>query len=150
MSEDTMPERWVLYAGLSAVFAAAVAILGKAGLRNVDPMVATIVRSIVMTVFLAAVGTAFGAWSKLPALREAGGKGVALVALSGIAGAMSWLFYFNALRLADASKVASIDKLSVPIAVLLAVLLLGERPSTPNWIGIGLVVIGAYLIALPK
>ncbi len=142
-------ERWMVYAGLSAVCAALVAILGKAGLKNVDPTLATVVRSMVMTVFLVIAGTALGAWSKLPGLREAGGKGLALIALAGVAGAVSWLFYFRALQLADASKVAPIDKLSVPIAIVLAVILLGERPSLVNWMGIGLVVAGAYLAALP-
>jgi len=142
-------ERWMVYAGLSAVCAALVAILGKAGLKNVDPTLATVVRSMVMTVFLVIAGTALGAWSKLPGLREAGGKGLALIALGGVAGAVSWLFYFRALQLADASKVAPIDKLSVPIAIVLAVILLGERPSLVNWMGIGLVVAGAYLAALP-
>mgnify|MGYP000263822008 CR=1 FL=1 len=159
-------ERWMLYAGLSAVCAAMVAILGKAGLKSVDPTLATVLRSIVMTVFLLIVGTALGVWAKLPSLYMAGsgggagepnsgawfgvgGKAMAIIALSGVAGAVSWLFYFKALQLADASKVAPIDKLSVPIAIVLAVVLLGERPSGINWLGIGLIVVGAYLAAMP-
>lgn len=142
-------ERWIVYAGLSAVFAAMVAVLGKWGLKSVDPTLATVVRSGVMTAFLLIAGTAMGAWSKLPGLREAGGKGMLVIVLAGVAGAMSWLFYFRALQLADASKVSPIDKLSVPIAVVLAVVLLGERPSMVNWLGIGLVVVGVFLAAMP-
>lgn len=143
-------ERWLVYALLAAICASAVAILGKVGLRNVDPTLATVVRSIVMTIFLLLAGTALGVWSKLPALREAGGKGIAIIALAGIAGAVSWLFYFRALQLAEASKVVLVDKLSVPFAIVLAVLLLGERPSGLNWLGVALVVAGVLLAALPS
>jgi len=72
-----------------------------------------------------------------------------MIVLSGAAGAASWLFYFRAVQLGDVSKVAPIDKLSMPIAIILAALLLGERPTLVNWLGVGLIVVGAYFAALP-
>jgi bacterial/archaeal transporter family protein len=136
---------WLVYALLSAVCAALVGIFGKPGLKDVDPNVATAIRSVVMTVLLAVFVTAVRGWSKLPAV---GSKAVLWIALSGAAGAASWLFYFNALRLADVSRVAPIDKLSTPIAVVLAVLVLRERPAPINWLGVVIMIVGAYLVAL--
>ena len=137
--------RWLVYALLSAVCAALVGILGKPGLKEVEPNVAAAVRSMVMTVLLVSFVTVARGWSKLPSLSS---KSVLWIALSGAAGAASWLFYFNALRLADVSRVAPIDKLSTPIAVVLAVLLLRERPAPINWLGIAVMLVGAYLVAL--
>ena len=137
--------RWLVYALLSAVCAALVGILGKPGLKEVEPNVATAVRSMVMTVLLVSFVTVARGWSKLPSLSS---KSVLWIALSGAAGAASWLFYFNALRLADVSRVAPIDKLSTPVAVVLAVLLLRERPAPINWLGIAVMLVGAYLVAL--
>ena len=136
---------WLVYALLSALCAALVAILGKLGLKDVDPSAATAVRSVVMTALLAVFVTVTRGWSKLPPL---GSKAVLWIALSGAAGAASWLFYFNALKLADVSRVAPIDKASTPIAVVLAVVLLHERPGAINWLGIALMLVGAYLVAL--
>ena len=137
--------RWLFYALLSAVFAALVGILGKPGLKDVDPNLATAVRSMVMTVLLVAFVTASRAWSKLPSFTSRSG---AFICLSGAAGAASWVCYFNALKLADVSRVAPIDKLSTPLAVILAVLLLGERPTALNWAGVAIMLVGAYLVAL--
>ncbi len=143
-------ERWVIFALLSAVCAAAVAIIGKAGLKGVDPDAATVIRSLAMAVLLTVFATALSLWGKVGAVvRDAGWKPLALIALSGAAGAASWVFYFRALKEAPASRVAPIDKLSVPIAVVVAVLVLGERPSAANWVGVALMVVGAYLVALP-
>ncbi|HEX8342541.1 MAG TPA: EamA family transporter [Tepidisphaeraceae bacterium] len=138
--------RWLIYALLSALAASLVGIFGKLGMQSIDANLATAVRSVVMTVFLLGVATTFGAWSKLPTI---GGKAFAMIVLSGIAGAVSWLFYFRAIQVGTVSQVAPIDKLSMPLAVLLAVLILGDRPSGLNWLGIALIVGGAYLAALP-
>ena len=137
--------RWFVYALLSAVCAALVAILGRVGVKSVDANVGTMLRSVVMTLFLLAFVTATRGWDKLPKLASVP---VLMLLLAGLAGAASWLFYFNALRLADVSRVAPIDKLSTVIAVLLAVVLLRERPAPVNWVGIALMVAGAYLVAL--
>jgi transporter family protein len=135
---------WLVYALLSAVCAALVGVLGRAGLKDVEPNVATAVRSVVMTLLLAAFVTATRGWARLPPLSS---KSILLIVLSGAAGAASWLFYFNALRLADVSRVAPIDKLSTPLAVLLAVLLLDERPTLLNWVGVVVMLGGAFLVA---
>ena len=137
---------WLLYALLSAVAAALVAIFAKVGMKDVDPTLATATRSVIMTMFLLAVSTFTGVWRQLPSLH---GKAVAMIALSGIAGAVSWLFYFKAVQAGEVSKVAPIDKLSMPLTVVLAVFVLGERPGTANWVGVGLIVAGSYLAARP-
>jgi transporter family protein len=138
---------WLLYAVLSAVAAAFVGIFGKMGMAKIDSTLATVVRSVIMTAFLVIVGLTMRVWPKLPTLQ---GKALLAITLSGIAGAVSWLFYFKAIQVGSVSKVAPIDKLSMPFAVLLAVLLLGDRPSGWNWVGIGLIVGGAFLAALPS
>ena len=141
-----LTQRWLVYALLSAASAALVGVFGKVAMKGVDSTLATAVRSVVMTVFLLAVCTATGSWPKVQSL---GGKAVGMIVLSGVAGAVSWLFYFKALQAGTVSQVAPIDKLSMPLAVILAVLVLGDRPSWLNWIGIVMVVCGAYLVARP-
>ncbi len=138
--------RWLVYALLSALAASFVGIFGKIGMKDVDSNLATAIRSVVMTVFLIGVSVAMGAWSKVGTVSQ---KALGLIVLSGVAGAVSWLFYFKAIQVGTVSQVAPIDKLSMPIAVLLAVILLGDSPSRVNWLGIGLIVCGAYLAALP-
>ena len=137
---------WLLYALLSAFCASLVAIFGKVGMKNVDSSLATAVRSIVMTIFLLSVCAMMGLWSKLQTLHP---RPLAMIMLSGVAGAVSWLFYFKAIQLGTVSQVVPIDKLSMPLGVLLAVLLLNERPTTLNWFGIALIVAGGYLAAIP-
>jgi transporter family protein len=138
--------RWLLYACLSAVAAGFVAIFGKLGMNKMDSTFATAVRSVVMTVFLLGVASAMGVWHKT---RELQGWPLVSVILSGVAGAVSWLFYFRAIQLGSVSKVLPIDKLSMPLGVLMAVIVLGDRPTGVNWVGIGLIVAGAYLASLP-
>jgi transporter family protein len=137
-------QRWLVHALLSAACAALVAIFGRLGLKGVDPNLATGVRSIVMAVLLISFLTVTRGWGKLPPLAS---RDMLMILLSAAAGAASWLFYFNALKLADVSRVAPVDKLSTPIAVVLAALLLGERPSLLNWVGVAAMLGGAYLVA---
>jgi transporter family protein len=137
-------QRWLVYALLSAACAALVGIFGRPGLKDVQPNLATAIRSVVMTVLLLGFVTVTRGWAKLPPVTSRSGL---FIVLSGAAGAASWLFYFNALKLADVSRVAPIDKLSTPIAVVLAALLLGERPTGLNWLGVAVMVAGAYLVA---
>ncbi len=136
---------WLVYAMLSAVCAAGVAVLAKRGMENVDPTLATAIRSVVMTAFLIAVTSVVTAWDKISGISRTAWL---LIAASGVAGALSWLFQFRAIQLADVSKVGPIDKLSLPLGILLAVLFLGERPSAINWLGITLVLIGAFLASI--
>ena len=140
-------DRWLVYAFLSAISAAFVGIFGKAALREVDSTLATVIRSIVMSLLLVGVATASNLWPKLSGIHA---KAFWAIVLSGTAGALSWLFYFKAIQVGTVSQVAPIDKLSMPLAILLAVVLLGDRPSRLNWLGIALIVAGAFLAAAPR
>jgi transporter family protein len=116
-------------------------------MKGVDSNLATAIRSVAQMLFVVAVCTVMGLWSKLPSLD---GKAWTMTALAGIAGGASWLFYFAALQAGEASQVAPIDKMSVPLAVVLAMVFLGERPTGWNWLGVILIAVGAYLAALPS
>ena len=140
-------EKWLVYALLSAVSAAMVSIFGKVGLQGVDSNVATTVRSIVMAIFLIGVVAMQGNRVQRPDV-GADKRGQLFIVLSGVAGATSWLFYFMALKVGRVSQVAPIDKLSVVFAVLLAILLFGERVSLIHGIAIGLIAIGGLILAV--
>jgi len=138
-------QTWVLFAILSAMFAALVAIFGKIGLTNVDSTLATTVRAIVMAVFLVAVSVGLG---KTELISTINNKALTFIVLSGVAGALSWLFYFFALKHGPASGVAALDRLSVVFVLVLAVLLLGEKLTLLTGVGAGLVTLGAILMSL--
>ena len=138
---------WLLYALLSALSAAFVSIFGKMGLEGLDSSAATAVRGVIMAIFLVAVMVVQGHASHLPEV-FADRRALACVALSGIAGATSWLFYFMALKTGDVSRVAPIDKLSVVFAVLLAILIFEEKVSLAHGIGIFLIALGSLIIAI--
>ncbi|MEA2710742.1 MAG: bacterial/archaeal transporter family protein [Phycisphaerales bacterium] len=140
---------WLLYAILSALAASLVGVFGRLGVQKIDDNLATTVRSIVMTLMLLGFATVIGAWDKLGQLRV-GPRPMLAILLSGAAGATSWIFYFKALKLAEVSKVAPIDKLSMPLGILLAVIFLRERPSMINWLGVLLIAGGAYLATLQR
>jgi transporter family protein len=109
--------KWILYALLAAVTAALVSFFGKIGMEGIDSDLATTVRSIVQMLFVVIIALCLGLQSKLGTIHR---KAMLMIVLSGIAGGASWLFGFRALRLTQVSKVAPLDKLSVPIAVVLA------------------------------
>ncbi|APS29293.1 EamA family transporter [Pectobacterium brasiliense] len=138
---------WLIYALLSAVCAAMVAIFGKIGLQNLDANTATAIRAVIMALFLVGVVVAQG---KLALVGEivANKKALLFIVLSGVAGALSWLFYFVALKNGNVAQVAPIDKLSVVFAVILAVILLGEKISLMAGAGVALISVGALLVAL--
>ncbi|KHS74509.1 EamA family transporter [Pectobacterium brasiliense] len=138
---------WLIYALLSAVCAAMVAIFGKIGLQNLDANTATAIRAVIMALFLVGVVVAQG---KLALVGEivANKKALLFIVLSGVAGALSWLFYFVALKNGNVSQVAPIDKLSVVFAVVLAVILLGEKISLMAGAGVALISVGTLLVAL--
>lgn len=136
---------WILAALLSALFAALVAIFGKIGLKGVDSTLATTVRSAVMAAFLVAVSAAFGKFKTLGTL---GGRAMTFIVLSGIAGALSWLFYFFALKNGPASGVAALDRVSVVFVVILAALFLGEKLDARSALGAALVAAGAILLVI--
>ena len=133
---------WIYYALLSAAAAGATAILAKLGVQGVPSTLATAVRTLVVLVF--AWGIVF-ARGEAVGLRDLKGRALAFLLLSGVATGLSWLAYFKALQLAPASRVAPIDKLSLPMTVALAWLTLGEPISLRLGIGIGLMVAGAVL-----
>src|SRR5271154_6878057 len=134
---------WQTWAALSAVFAALTAIFAKIGVENINSDLATFVRTIVVVCVLGLIVCATGQFqdpAKIP------GRTYLFLLLSGLGTGASWLCYFRALKLGNASQVAPIDKLSVVLVAVFAVLFLGERPSLPNWLGIVLIAAGAMLI----
>ena len=136
---------WGLYAILSAVCASLVAIFGKIGVKNLDTTLATTVRSVIMAVFLIITALVFG---KAPLLSTIHSRALLYIILSGVAGALSWLFYFFALKNGPASGVAALDRTSVIFVLLLAILFLGERLTLKSGIGVGFVAVGAVLMAM--
>lgn len=134
---------WIILALLSAAFAALVAIFGKIGVQDLDSTLATTVRAVIMAVFLIAMSLVL---DKAKLLSTISGKALLFVALSGVAGALSWLFYFGALKLGPASGVAALDRLSVVFVVLFAALFLGEKLSLTSAAGAVLLTIGAILL----
>lgn len=135
---------WLPYALLSAVFAALTAIFAKVGIKGVDSDLATALRTVVILVLAWGIALARGATAALPGLS---GRTWLFLGLSGLATGASWLCYFRALQLGPVSKVAPIDKLSVALAVGLAVGFLGESLSWRTALGAGMVVAGSVIIA---
>ena len=138
---------WLIYALLSALCAAFVSIFGKVGVAGLDSSAATAVRAVIMAVFLVGVVIAEGHTADLPQV-FADKKALLFVALSGIAGALSWLFYFLALKDGAVTQVAPIDKLSVVFAVVIAVLIFGERVSFMHGVAIAMIAAGGLILAI--
>ena len=138
---------WIIFALLSAITAAAVAIFGKLGLQGLDSNLATAVRAVIMAVFLVLVGLLQGKLVHLDTILS-NNKALLYIVLSGIAGALSWLFYFLALKLGKASQVAPIDRLSVVFVIILSFLILGEKITWKVAAGAAMMVAGAIIIAL--
>ncbi|MCX8582049.1 MULTISPECIES: EamA family transporter [unclassified Gilliamella] len=138
---------WLVYALLSAITAACVAILGKIGLQHLDANTATAIRAIVMAIFLVGVVAVQGKLNLINTFFN-DKKALLIIALSGVAGALSWLFYFMAIKEGKVSQVAPIDKLSVVFAVIFAVIIFGEKISFLSAIGVAMIAAGAVLVAL--
>jgi bacterial/archaeal transporter family protein len=136
---------WFMWAILSACFAALTAIFAKVGLRQVDSNLATLIRTVIIVLVLILMVWGLGKWQN-PLLLS--GKTWLFLTLSALATGASWLCYFRALQLGPASQVASIDKLSVVLVTLFAVVFLGERPSLQEYLGIVLIALGVLTIAL--
>lgn len=126
---------WLIYALLSAFTASLVAIFGKIGLQHLDANTATAVRAVVMALFLVGVVVVQGKYHLVGTVLT-DKKALLFIVLSGVAGALSWLFYFMAIKNGTVSQVAPIDKLSVVFAVILAVILFGEKISFIAGIGV--------------
>ncbi len=136
---------WVLWAVLSAVFAAATAIFAKIGVAGLNSDLATLIRTAVVICVLAVLVSATGQWQPL---EEISTRTWVFLVLSGLGTGASWLCYFRALKVGDAARVAPVDKLSVVFVAVLGALFLGERLSAANWIGVALIATGAVLVAL--
>lgn len=142
-----MRSSWAFWAVLSAIFAAITAILAKLGLQGVNPDYATLIRATLIVIFLVVFVQASGQWISPFSIPH---RTWTYLALSAAATGASWVCYFRALQLGEASKVAPIDKLSVVLVVLFAFIFLGERPATRDWTGITLVAIGVWLLAVRR
>lgn len=140
-----MGKSWLFWSLLSAVFAAATAVLAKIGVTGVDSNLATAVRTTVVLIF--AWGVALATHQGL-ALATFSSRTWIFLTLSGIATGLSWLCYFRALQLGAASRVAPIDKLSVVFVLILAALFLGEPLTWKTALGGGLIAAGAVVLAL--
>jgi len=141
---------WIGWALLSAAFAAATALLAKVGVAHVDSNLATALRTSVVVVFAWAIVFALakpgvGGWAEIRTLDR---RTCLFLALSGLATGLSWLCYFRALQLGRASRVAPLDKLSVPLVIVFAWLLLGEKLNASAVVGGLLITAGAVVIAL--
>lgn len=138
---------WFFWALLSAIFAALTAIFVKLGVQNVDSDLATLIRTAIILLVLAAFVMATGKWSNPLALSP---RTWWFLGLSALATGASWVCYFRALKLGEASKVAPIDKFSIVLVVLFAVLFLGERPSLREWSGIAMIAGGVLVLAIKR
>jgi len=138
---------YITYAILSAFFASLVAIFGKIGIRGVDSNLAVAIRTVIIVFFAWAIVLVQGNVHELTKISR---FSYIFIILSAVATGLSWLFYYKALQLGEASKVAPIDKLSVALTIVLAFLFLGEKPTLGNVIGGGLVAAGVLVTALVK
>ncbi len=135
---------WPFWALMSALFAAMTALFAKIGVSAIDSDFATLVRTFVILLTAGAIVAVGGHWT---APSSVPGRAWLALILSGLATGGSWLCYFRALKLGDASRVAPVDKLSVVLVAILAALLLGERLSPAGWLGVVLIAAGAGLVA---
>jgi len=138
---------WFHWALLSAVFAALTAIFAKIGLEGVDSDLATLVRTFVIILALAGFVYFTGKWTNPLALSP---KTLSFLVLSGLATGASWVCYFRALKIGEASKVAPVDKLSLVLVAIFAFTFLHERPSGREWCGIALVGIGVVVLGFKR
>lgn len=142
-----MQSGWIVFAVLSAVFAAATSILAKIGIKGVDSNLATAIRTVVILVFAWGIvwmqGSIKGVWQ----LRSV--TWIFLI-LSGLATGLSWIFYFRALQIGPTSSVVSVDKLSLVLTVIMAAVFLQERVTVATIVGSCLITIGVFIMTLWK
>jgi len=136
---------WLIFALLSALFAALTAIFAKIGIKNVDTDLATAIRTVVILVLAWGIAFASGGTSTIGSLTK---QNLIFLIFSGIATALSWVFYFKALQLGKVSQVAAVDKFSVALAIIFAVIFLGESLTLKTAIGAICIIIGTIVIAI--
>ena len=138
---------WLFWALASAGFASLTAIFAKMGLQGIDSDFATFIRTLVIIAALAAFLSYAGKWQ---GVGDFSAKNWTFLILSGLATGASWLAYFKALQMGEASKVAPVDKFSIVLVALFAVIFLKERPSSQEWLGIALIAGGVLTLALKR
>ena len=143
----SMEYSWLVFALLSAISASLVAIFGKIGLEGIDSNTATAIRAVIMALFLIGLVLIQGKAQQIMSILS-NHKAFMYIVYSGIAGAVSWLFYFLALKNAKVSQIVPIDRLSVVFALIFAFLLLGEKVTLKAAFGAALIVAGGILVAL--
>lgn len=143
----TTPSTWFIWAALSAVFAALTAIFAKVGIQGVNSDLATLIRTCIVIVVLSAFVWFTGKWSNPLTLSL---KTWVFLGLSALATGASWVCYFRALQMGEASKVAPVDKFSLVLVAVFAFAFLGERPSLQSWLGITLVAAGVLVLAIAR
>jgi transporter family protein len=143
----TTPNSWFFWAALSACFAALTAIFAKIGIQGIDSDFATLIRTIIIVFILAAFVWFAGKWSDPRSLSS---KTLLFLSLSALATGASWVCYFRALQLGEASKVAPVDKFSLVLVAVFAFAFLDERPSAREWLGIALVASGVLVLAFKR
>ncbi len=136
---------WQFWAVLSAIFAALTAIFAKVGVENINSDFATFVRTIVILIVLSAI---LFFTNQFQTLKNVSAKSLTFLILSGIATGGSWICYFRALKIGEASRVAPIDKLSVVLVAIFGVIFLSEKLSSLHWFGILLIGTGAIILAI--
>lgn len=136
---------WVLYAFLSAIFAALTAILAKLGIVGVNSNLATAIRTIVVLIMAWAIVFITG---QQKGVADISNKSMLLLLVSGVTTGLSWLFYFKAIQIGDVSKVVPIDKFSVVISMVLAFFILGEKMSLKTILGTALITIGTVVLVV--
>ena len=134
---------WQMWAVLSAIFAALTAILTKIGIQNINSDFATFIRTIVVLLALGVILFATGQYQRLNTVSL---RSYLFLTLSGLATGASWICYFRALKMGNASLVAPIDKLSVVLVAILGVMFLQEKLLFRNWIGVLLIAVGAIFV----
>ena len=143
----TTSNSWFFWAALSACFAALTAIFAKVGIQGIDSDFATLIRTVVIVLLLATFVGVAGKWSDPRTLSP---KTLLFLSLSALATGASWVCYFRALQIGDASQVAPVDKFSLVLVAVFAFAFLGERPSQREWLGIGLVASGVLILAIKR
>ncbi|MCL2706127.1 MAG: EamA family transporter [Spirochaetaceae bacterium] len=136
---------WAIYALLSALFAALVSILAKIGIENVNSNLATAIRTVVVLVLAWGIVFVTGKHNEITNISQ---KSLLFLVLSGFATGFSWLFYYKALQIGQASKVVPVDKFSVVISMIMAFLILGETISIKTIIGGILITAGTVVLIL--
>ncbi len=136
---------WFYWAALAALFAALTTIFAKIGLDGVDSDLATLVRVVIIVFVLGAFVLSTGKWTSPLALP---GRALTFLVLSALTTGASWVCYFRALKLGNASQVAPVDKFSLVLVALFAFIFLGERPAPREWFGIALIASGVLVMAI--